>query len=104
MIGEESLNQNDISTVVMLQDLVIYRSTPSRSAMRKELIIALEKALEAITYTQQEAVKLRYIEGLSSAQAASNLGISEPAFRKLASRALAAIRLELQSYTLAFHG
>ena len=97
-MGEDGLSRDDRKTVIMLQDLVVYRRTPSASAIRRELIVALERALKSISASHRAVVSMRYLDGLSAAQAASRLGLSEDATRQLAKRALAAIRTELRSY------
>ena len=98
LIGEDALSSDDRETVIMLQDLVIYRKTPSASAIRHELIFALEKALRSVSESHRAVVRMRYLDGMSAAQAASKMGLSEDAIRQLAKRALAAIRSELRSY------
>ena len=98
VIGADALSREDRDTVVMLQDLVVYRKTPSASAIRREVIIALDQALKSISVSHRTVVSMRYLDGLSAAQTASKMGLTEEAIRQLARRALAAIRLELNSH------
>jgi len=63
-------------------------STPSRHAERTERAERLAAALERIDGTRAEAVRLRYLEGLSVADAAARMGCSEPALKSRVARGL----------------
>lgn len=53
---------------------------------------ALEPALARLTPEQRQAIELRFIEGMSVAETASNMGRSDEAVKKLQARALANLR------------
>jgi RNA polymerase sigma-70 factor (ECF subfamily) len=61
---------------------------PSGHAVRKEGAERLREALLDLPERQAEAVRLRYLEGLSVAEAAQRLDCSEPALKALVSRGL----------------
>ncbi|WP_420813398.1 RNA polymerase sigma factor [Plesiocystis pacifica] len=56
-------------------------------------------AMERLQTSHREALRLRYLEGLSSPQVAAQLSISDSAVRGLVRRALVALRSELHLYT-----
>ena len=64
-------------------------STPSRHAVASEGAERLAAALERINPERAEAVRLRYLEGLSVAEAAGRLGCSETALKSRVARGLA---------------
>ena len=57
--------------------LVDFRLSPEASAARHELRTALEAAIDALPTTLRAAFLLRDVEGLSTADAAEALGVSE---------------------------
>jgi RNA polymerase sigma-70 factor (ECF subfamily) len=63
-------------------------STPSRHAERGERAEQLAAALERIDATRAEAVRLRYLEGLSVADAAERMDCSETALKSRVARGL----------------
>src|SRR5262249_7943932 len=68
------------SSVVDLIALVaVHEQTPSRSAARHEREQALVKALDSLPETYRRALQVRYLQGLSVAAAAAELGCSEGA-------------------------
>ncbi|HZM00807.1 MAG TPA: RNA polymerase sigma factor [Planctomycetota bacterium] len=69
-------------------DLGASQTSPSGRAMRAEGAIALHQALAALPERQAEAVRCRYLEGLSLAETAERLACSEPAVKALVSRGL----------------
>jgi RNA polymerase sigma-70 factor (ECF subfamily) len=66
-------------------------TAPSERAMRSEGAGRIHEALEAIGSDQAEAVRLRYLEGLSVAEAAQCMGRTEDALKALVSRGLDAL-------------
>lgn len=54
--------------------------------------VTLEPALAQLTAEQNQAVRLRFLDGLSVAESAARLGRSEDAVKKLQARALARLR------------
>ncbi len=71
------------------------QTTPSAAASRKEERQRLERALSRIKDEHATVIRLRYHEDLSFAEVAARLGRSEEAARKLWSRAIEALSIEL---------
>jgi RNA polymerase sigma-70 factor (ECF subfamily) len=67
-------------------------TSPSRRVIRKEEILAILDALTRLPETQAEAVRLRYIEGLSLAEICERMGKSETATAGLLKRGLCKLR------------
>lgn len=81
------------SSIAALVDLMAVNDrTPSRSAGGHEAAAAVQVALAGLKPEYREALSLRYLEGLSVAEAAQRLEKSEPAVHKLCSRGLQALR------------
>lgn len=97
-LGEDELFHG--SVVALLQDLAVFRHTPSRSATRREMLAALERSLERLPPDYRDAVRLRYLEGLSLREAAHRLSRTEDSTQKLCVRGLQALRAELRSLSL----
>lgn len=80
------------SSVVALLDLVaIHERTPSRSAARRELVSAVQKAVAELKPEHRDVIRYRYMQGLSVAETAAQMDRSPGAIMKLAERALAAL-------------
>ena len=87
---------NDDSTVIdMLQMLAADSRTPSREARMHEAAAAVQTALENLKEDNREALRLRYLEGLSVAELAERMGRSEGAVHMLCTRGLQSLREEL---------
>ena len=87
---------NDDSTVIdMLQMLAADSRTPSRKARMHEAAAAVQTALENLKEDNREALRLRYLEGLSVAEMAERMGRSEGAVHMLCTRGLQSLREEL---------
>ncbi len=71
-------------------------TSPSRRAMRAESVQQLFEALHSIPETQAEAIRLRYLEGLSLAQIVDRMGKSETAIAGLLKRGLQKLRESIQ--------
>jgi RNA polymerase sigma-70 factor (ECF subfamily) len=69
-------------------DLAQSQTSPSGRAIRIESAVHLHHALAALPDRQAEAVRCRYLEGLSLAETAERLQCSEPAVKALVSRGL----------------
>ena len=69
-------------------DLAQSQTSPSGRAIRIESAVHLHVALAALPERQAEAVRCRYLEGLSLAETAERLQCSEPAVKALVSRGL----------------
>ena len=69
--------------------------TPSRVVRREEAFGALLTCLTRLSESQQEVIRLRFLDGLSVAEAAERLGKSEDAVVALTRRALDALRVSM---------
>jgi RNA polymerase sigma-70 factor (ECF subfamily) len=71
-----------------------------KSVVERELAERLDKAIGSLTDPLRGAFVLRDIEGLSTAEVATALEISESAVKMRLARAREALRVELQEYLL----
>lgn len=67
-------------------------TSPSRRVMKQEAAMAMLDALTQLPETQAEAVRLRYMEGLSLAEICERMGKSETAAAGLLKRGLRKLR------------
>jgi RNA polymerase sigma-70 factor, ECF subfamily len=81
----------------LLEELAVYKRTPSRSAASHELMRTIEEAIGRLSTEHRQAVTLRHIEGLTVSETARQMGRSEEAVYWLTCRALQALRADLQS-------
>ncbi len=88
------------SIVSLLEELAIYRHSPSQSAARHEMVAAIEQALELIPHDYGLALKLRYIQQLSVAQVAEKMETTEGSVYMLCNRGLKALRRRMRSSSL----
>jgi RNA polymerase sigma-70 factor, ECF subfamily len=70
-------------------------STPSGKVVRAEAAAKLLEALHSLPETQAEALRLRYLEGLTLAEIVDRMGKSETAVAGLLKRGLAKLRTTL---------
>lgn len=91
--GRAGLQQplDSSQTVALLELLAVNDRTPSMSVAGVEAVGALREALAQVKPDYQEALRLRYIEGLPIADVAARLGRTEGAVNMLLSRALKAV-------------
>ena len=68
---------------------------PEHQAIARELGMLLERAVDALPDGNREVFMLREIEGLSTAETAESLGVSEDVVKTRLSRARAALRSDL---------
>jgi len=68
---------------------------PERQAFTREMTVILESAIDTLPDGQREVFMLREVEGLSTAETASSLGISEDVVKTRLSRSRAALRRDL---------
>jgi RNA polymerase sigma-70 factor (ECF subfamily) len=87
----------DESVVALLAELAVYRRTPSRSAMWHEVLTSLDAAFARLDPDYQTALRLRYFDGKSVAEAATAMGRSQGAVAMLCSRATRALRDQIHS-------
>jgi RNA polymerase sigma-70 factor (ECF subfamily) len=78
-------------------EAIMFRAQPDpeRQAFARELGALLESAVDALPDGNREVFVLREIEGLSTAETAGCLGVSEDVIKTRLSRARAALRREL---------
>jgi len=76
------------SAVAGLEQLAVSLRTPSMSAAGHEAIGAVQSALKGLPADYAEALKLRYIEGLSVGEAAARMNRSEGSVLMLCHRGL----------------
>jgi RNA polymerase sigma-70 factor (ECF subfamily) len=75
------------------------RQDPERDAATGELRALLESAIDRLPDGAREVFVLRQVEGLSTAEAADMLGVSEDVVKTRLSRARAALRRDLMERT-----
>lgn len=88
-------DDDDVASLV--EQLAVYRRTPSRSAAAHELIAAVERAIARLPDDYRQAVTLRHIDGLSVPEVAARMGRTRESVYVLVCRALRAIRQDLGS-------
>lgn len=93
----QTTRASDRPITALLQELLVYERTPSRSAVAHELLRALQQSLERLPADYRQALHLRYMEGLSVEEAASRMSRTEGAVRMLCSRGLTQLRTDLHS-------
>ena len=91
-----SVNQGDDGADQWIGNLAGHSTSPSRKAIRAESAKQLFAALHGIPETQAEAVRLRYLEGLSLAEIVDRMGKSETAVAGLLKRGLQKLRESIQ--------
>lgn len=72
-------------------------STPSQRVMRDEAAVVLATCLEQIPETQREAIRMRYLEGMTLRQISDRMGKSEMAVAGLLKRGLQGLRDEMRA-------
>lgn len=85
-------HHNDGSAAQWIGEVPGSTTSPSRRAIRAESAKQLFDALHALPETQAEAVRLRYLEGLSLAEIVDRMGKSETAVAGLLKRGLQKLR------------
>jgi RNA polymerase sigma-70 factor (ECF subfamily) len=85
------------SVVALLENLAVYSRTPSRSAAAHEFVHVLDDALSRIEANYAQAIRLRYVQGLSCKEAGKKMSCSDKAIQAMCVRGLDALRLEMPS-------
>lgn len=80
-----------------MKDLRSTDSGPEQQAIQRDLRTALEAAIGALSESYRSVLVLREVEGLSTAETAECLGISESLTKTRLHRARAAMRREMES-------
>jgi RNA polymerase sigma-70 factor (ECF subfamily) len=88
------------SLVLLLQDLVVYERTPSRSAAAHELMLTLQQSINRLPPDYRQAVRLRYMENLSLETVAERMSRTSGAVRMLCARGLKSLRIDMRSASL----
>lgn len=91
-IGREVHVGNDSGAAQWFAQMPGSTTSPSRRVMREEAALAMLEALAKIPETQAEAVRLRYMEGLSLAEICERMGKTETAAAGLLKRGLRKLR------------
>lgn len=86
------------------RDVPDWGNLPDRVFESREFLGAIESALSELPPDYQTAVWLRDVEGLSTAEAATVLGIGERALKSRLHRGRMALRKELDDYFTAGYG
>ena len=87
-----------MDTEVLSRELEPSNENVEQSVIERELSARLDKAIRSLTDPLRGAFVLRDIEGLSTAEVAEALEISESAVKMRLARAREALRIELQEY------
>jgi RNA polymerase sigma-70 factor (ECF subfamily) len=82
----------ETSSAALAAQLMGHETRPSEAAMRAELKIRLQEALNSMDPLDREVLALRHFEQLSSAETAQVLGIKEATERRRYVRALEKLR------------
>jgi RNA polymerase sigma-70 factor (ECF subfamily) len=82
----------DRSALALAERLVASGTSPSRHLLREEMRDRVRGALAALGERDREVLALRFLEGLSTAETAVVLGVSEEAIKSRQRRALARFR------------
>jgi RNA polymerase sigma-70 factor (ECF subfamily) len=88
---------DDSSMLAALEHLVVYRRTPSTSALAHEFISAIERSLDRLIPAYRDVITCRFIDGLSVDETAQRMGKANDQVYVLSSRALGALREQLRS-------
>ncbi len=93
---EQPLGEGQGSDSAAGQEPEAGTSTPSKRAMRHEEEDRLARALAKLPKDQQEAVRLRHLQGLALAEIAKQLGRTSVATAALVKRGMEALRKQLR--------
>lgn len=89
--------KNDDSALGIENILPSESSTPSQRMMKSEAAAVLALCLERIPETQREAIRMRYLEGMSLKDISERMGKSEMAVAGLLKRGLQGLREAMQA-------
>lgn len=84
--------EHRVETVALEEDLLSGEDSPSATVEQSIYHTELRAVISKLTLNQQHVIILKFIEGLSNAEAAQILGKTEGAVKSLQHRALAALR------------
>ena len=83
-----------------LDTIAVDRRMPVISLTARELILALENSMKRLPIDQQQAIRMRHIDGLAAKDAAAKMNRTEGAFHQLCHRGLKKMREELRSISI----
>jgi RNA polymerase sigma factor (sigma-70 family) len=99
--------RHNVSTIVessategtekLLEELALYLRTPSASARRHELMIAVDRAIDRLPTAQAKVLRLRHVNGWDLDQVAVEMDRNRESVMSLCKRALKSLRWELRS-------
>jgi RNA polymerase sigma-70 factor, ECF subfamily len=96
MDGGRNLEEG-MDVASLLDRYSVYRRTPSQSAAAHELFILLERSIERLPPNYRQVVQWRHVDGMTIKDIAKKMDRTEGAVQMLWSRALDALRTDLQS-------
>lgn len=96
-VGTAEGYDEDTSLIGAIEELAIYRRTPSKSAAAHEFMAAVERSLAKLPDHYRTVVMCRHLEGLSVKETAERMGRDRASVSVLTTRALAALRERLRS-------
>ncbi|MFM8572314.1 MAG: sigma-70 family RNA polymerase sigma factor [Pirellula sp.] len=88
-------SNNDSNPLPLDQLIPAETSTPSQRMMRSEAAAALAACIEHLPETQADAIRMRYLEGMSLKQISEQMNKTEMAVAGLLKRGLQGLREEL---------
>jgi RNA polymerase sigma-70 factor (ECF subfamily) len=91
------------TTVSLAQNLLAGLTSPTQAALRAELQVMLQEALNSMDAIDREVVVLRHFEELSNAETAAVLGIETAAASKRYIRAIRRLKAILDAVPGFFH-
>ena len=94
---ESELEGSDSRSIFLLEQLAVYRRTPSQSAASHELIAQIEKALSELPKDYNTVLRFRFLEDRSVKETADTMGRSEAAITMLCQRGLTKLRSLLKA-------
>jgi RNA polymerase sigma-70 factor (subfamily 1) len=88
-------SEDDVA--IVLEELSVYEKTPSRSALAHEAAAAVERSLERLPDDYRRAIRMRFMDQMPYSEIAVALGRSQRAAEMVCTRAMASLRVEMNS-------
>jgi len=92
---EAGLDAADSAVVDLLNMVAVHSHTPSQSAANHEAVRQIETAMDGLKDEYRQALRLRYIDGLATAEVAVVMDRDEKAVQNLCHRGLQSLRERL---------
>lgn len=96
-VNTNAADPNDSAGGAWIQQLPGSTTSPSGVVIRSEAVVELLAALHNLPETQAEAIRLRYMEGLTLAEIVERMGKSDTAVAGLLKRGLKKLRDQFQT-------